>query len=85
MVRATAKELVSQANELKRKLDQVSCGNELRMLSRELEQYQQDNSETLVALTQLEIEVKRLQRAAAERVITEGHTINSAFHQVSSR
>ena len=77
-VRAIGKELVSQANELKRKLDQVSCGNELQML-------RGNWTNTLVALTQLEIEVVRLQRAAAERVITEGHTINSAFHQVSSR
>ena len=47
------------------------------MLSRELEQYRQDNSETLVALTQSEIEVKRLQCAAAERVTVYNHGLKS--------
>eukprot|EP00931_Biecheleriopsis_adriatica_P021031 TRINITY_DN1387_c0_g1_i1.p1 TRINITY_DN1387_c0_g1~~TRINITY_DN1387_c0_g1_i1.p1 ORF type:complete len:265 (-),score=74.67 TRINITY_DN1387_c0_g1_i1:109-846(-) len=51
----------------KRKLDQVSCGNDLRKLSRELEQYQQDNAEVESAVRELEREVKRLREAAAER------------------
>merc|ERR1739845_61352 len=34
----------------KRKLDQISCGNELRRLNNELEQYVQDNAETGKAL-----------------------------------
>ena len=51
----------------KRKLDQVSCGNELRKLNRELEQYQQDNSETLIGLQQLESDVARLKRLCVER------------------
>merc|ERR1712060_540122 len=51
----------------KRKLDQVSCGNELRKLNRELEQYQQDNTDTLGGLRRLEAEVERLKQAAVER------------------
>merc|ERR1719444_336147 len=48
----------------KRKLDQVSCGNELRKLSRELEQYQQDNGQVVAALHTIEAEVNRLRQAA---------------------
>lgn len=51
----------------KRKLDQISCGNELRKLTYELEQYQQDNVNVEQALQGLEAEVERLQQAAAER------------------
>lgn len=51
----------------KRKLDQISCGNELRKLVRELEQYQQDNREVESGLTDLDEEVSRLKRFAVER------------------
>merc|ERR1712151_732031 len=51
----------------KRKLDQVSCGNELRKLSRELEQYQQDNVSVISGLQEMEMEVQRLKRACLER------------------
>jgi len=51
----------------KRKLDQVSCGNELRKLTRELQQYQQDNMSVIGGLQELEVEVQRLKRACAER------------------
>lgn len=51
----------------KRKLDQISCGNELRKLNNEYEQYVQDNAETTRALWSLEAEVDRLHRTALER------------------
>eukprot|EP00440_Ansanella_granifera_P061513 gb/GFBE01066690.1/.p1 GENE.gb/GFBE01066690.1/~~gb/GFBE01066690.1/.p1 ORF type:complete len:248 (+),score=83.93 gb/GFBE01066690.1/:1-744(+) len=51
----------------KRKLDQVSCGNDLRKLTRELEQYQHDNNDVEKAVRELEMEVKRLREAAKER------------------
>jgi len=57
----------------KRKLDQVSCGNELRKLQRELEQYHQDNTEAQKGVQEMEGEIKRLREACAERgvVITD--------------
>merc|ERR1712187_494000 len=51
----------------KRKFDQVSCGNELRRLALELEQYQRDNSEVEQALHVLSEQVSRLKDAAKER------------------
>lgn len=51
----------------KRKLDQVSCGNELRRLALELEQWQRDNAEVELALHGVEANVSRLKRAAKER------------------
>jgi len=51
----------------KRKLEQISCGNELRKLSYELEQYQLDNLEVEKGLHTLEAEVQRLRQAALER------------------
>eukprot|EP00927_Polykrikos_kofoidii_P027332 TRINITY_DN24086_c0_g1_i5.p1 TRINITY_DN24086_c0_g1~~TRINITY_DN24086_c0_g1_i5.p1 ORF type:complete len:234 (+),score=52.51 TRINITY_DN24086_c0_g1_i5:83-784(+) len=51
----------------KRKLDQVSCGNELRKLTLELEQYQRDNVEVEQGLRNLDGEIQRLRRAAQER------------------
>jgi len=53
----------------KRKLDQVSCGNELRKLTREMEQYTHDNAEVESGLVELEEEVHRLKRFARERGI----------------
>lgn len=54
----------------KRKLDQISCGNELRKLNNELEQYVQDNAVVTGALWNLEGEVDRLRRTAQERGLT---------------
>jgi len=51
----------------KRKLDQVSCGNELRKLSIEFDQYQRDNIEVQNALYGVEAEVQRLKAIAKER------------------
>eukprot|EP00929_Paragymnodinium_shiwhaense_P047316 TRINITY_DN2399_c0_g1_i1.p2 TRINITY_DN2399_c0_g1~~TRINITY_DN2399_c0_g1_i1.p2 ORF type:complete len:241 (-),score=79.04 TRINITY_DN2399_c0_g1_i1:82-804(-) len=51
----------------KRKLDQVSCGNELRKLALELEQYQRDNMSVEQALVGVEDEVQRLKRIATDR------------------
>jgi len=76
LVRKTESILGNEANGLraareevnkKRKLDQISCGNELRKLNNELEQYVQDNGETVRALWTLEAEVDRLHRTAVER------------------
>merc|ERR1711988_919171 len=76
LVRSTERILGNEANGLraareevnkKRKLDQISCGNELRKLNNELEQYVQDNGETVRALWTLEAEVDRLHRTALER------------------
>merc|ERR1712190_508227 len=76
MSRASERAIATQTAQLrsnreavnkKRKLAQVSCGNELRKLSRELEQYQQDNVDTLAGLQKLEHEVERLKRACRER------------------
>lgn len=76
LVRATERIIGNETNGLrttreevnkKRKLDQISCGNELRKLNNELEQYVQDNSETVRALWGLEGEVDRLHRMALER------------------
>lgn len=50
-----------------RKLDQMSCGNELRKLNLELEQFTRDNNETDAAVWELEAKVKRLRAAAVER------------------
>merc|ERR1712048_1515000 len=51
----------------KRKLDQVSCGNELRRLALELEQYQRDNAEVEQALHVVSEQVLRLKEQAKER------------------
>jgi len=51
----------------KRKLDQVSTGNDLRNLSRESEQYLDENGTTELALKELEVEVQRLQENCHER------------------
>lgn len=51
----------------KRKLDQVSTGNDLRNLVLESEQYIDDNGRTEVALKELEMEVERLQENCIER------------------
>lgn len=76
LVRATERILGNEANGLraareevnkKRKLDQISCGNELRKLNNELEQYSQDNAHVVGALWGMETEVDRLRRLAVER------------------
>lgn len=81
LVRASERVLANEANGLraareevnkKRKLDQISCGNELRKLNNELESYVQDNAETGRALHGLEAEVARLHRTAAERGLQVG-------------
>lgn len=82
LVRKTERILGTEANGLraareevnkKRKLDQISCGNELRKLNNELEQYVQDNAETVRALWGMEAEVDRLHRTAKDRGLkTEG-------------
>jgi len=64
----------------KRKLDQVTCGNELRKLARELEQYQQDNRETGRAVQRLDAEVRRLVDAARERGVEIGGLAAEAGH-----
>lgn len=78
IVRAAEKILGNETNNLralreevnkKRKLDQISCGNELRRLNNELEQYTQDNAETGKGLRALEAEVDRLRRSCRERGI----------------
>lgn len=51
----------------KRKLDQISCGNELRKLGYELEQFTQDNYSVEIAVRQMESEVKRLRAVCKER------------------
>lgn len=76
LVRGTERILSNEANGLratreevnkKRKLDQISCGNELRKLNNELDQYAQDNTQIGGALWNLEAEVDRLRRTAQER------------------
>merc|ERR1712217_981359 len=76
MSRATERTVTTEAQALrssreavnkKRKLDQVSCGNEMRKLTRELEQYQQDNVSVISGLQEMEMEVQRLKRACLER------------------
>jgi len=76
VVRGAERLLNNEATELrasreevnkKRKLDQVSCGNDMRKLMRELEQYQQDNESVQAAVQELELDVKRLRQAAADR------------------
>lgn len=76
IVRAAEKILGNETNSLralreevnkKRKLDQISCGNELRRLNNELEQYVQDNAETGKGLRILEAEVQHLRRICRER------------------
>merc|ERR1712106_1023124 len=76
LVRKTEKILGNEANGLrttreevnkKRKLDQISCGNELRKLNNELDQYAQDNAETVRGMWALEGQVDRLYRTALER------------------
>jgi len=82
IVRATERILGNEANGLraareevnkKRKLDQISCGNELRKLNNELEQYAQDNAETVRGVWTLEGEVDRLLRTAKERGLKVEH------------
>merc|ERR1719277_639922 len=51
----------------KRKLDQISCGNELRKLGYELEQYVQDNYTVEIAVREMEIQVRRLRETCKER------------------
>eukprot|EP00933_Yihiella_yeosuensis_P017206 TRINITY_DN1443_c1_g1_i2.p1 TRINITY_DN1443_c1_g1~~TRINITY_DN1443_c1_g1_i2.p1 ORF type:complete len:241 (+),score=66.59 TRINITY_DN1443_c1_g1_i2:110-832(+) len=76
VIRGAEKVLTDEATNLrglreevnkKRKLDQVSCGNELRKLTRELEQYSQDNDSVQAAVQDMELQVKRLREAAADR------------------
>eukprot|EP00490_Sorites_sp_Unknown_P010224 CAMPEP_0114642812 /NCGR_PEP_ID=MMETSP0191-20121206/3030_1 /TAXON_ID=126664 /ORGANISM="Sorites sp." /LENGTH=240 /DNA_ID=CAMNT_0001855025 /DNA_START=55 /DNA_END=777 /DNA_ORIENTATION=- len=76
LIRGAEKVLGKEATEIrasreevnkKRKLDQVSCGNDLRKLMRELEQYQQDNSQVEQAVRGLESDLKRLRDFAVER------------------
>ena len=76
LIRGAERVLNNEATELraareevnkKRKLDQVSCGNDLRKLTREFEQYQQDNSDVDRAVRDLELEIQRLREAAKER------------------
>lgn len=76
LIRGAEKVLGKEATEIrasreevnkKRKLDQVSCGNDLRKLMRELEQYQQDNSQVEQAVRGLESDLKRLRDFAIER------------------
>eukprot|EP00747_Dinoflagellata_sp_TGD_P162852 gnl/TRDRNA2_/TRDRNA2_180932_c0_seq1.p1 gnl/TRDRNA2_/TRDRNA2_180932_c0~~gnl/TRDRNA2_/TRDRNA2_180932_c0_seq1.p1 ORF type:complete len:323 (+),score=100.49 gnl/TRDRNA2_/TRDRNA2_180932_c0_seq1:47-970(+) len=61
----TAREEVNK----KRKLDQISCGNEIRKLQHELEQYMQDNIEVEQGLRKQEAEVMRLKENCIERGI----------------
>lgn len=51
----------------KRKLDQISCGNDLRNLAREYEQYSENNGHVLLAVSHLETEVALLKRQCMER------------------
>lgn len=51
----------------KRKLDQVSCGNELRKLALELEQYQRDNVQVQFGVSEMEAEVQQLKRTCLDR------------------
>jgi pre-mRNA-splicing factor SPF27 len=51
----------------KRKLEQVSCGNELRKLTMELEQYTADNAQTEKAVWALEQDIRRLKQACYDR------------------
>lgn len=54
----------------KRKLDQISCGNELRKLAIELDQYSQDNTATVKAVQEMEMEVKRLKQVCMDRGVS---------------
>lgn len=54
----------------RRKLDQISCGNELRKSGRELEEFMQDNHQVGQGLQTLEVEVMRLRNACADRGVT---------------
>jgi len=70
--RAISEEVAGLRNERdginkKRKLDQVSTGNDLRNLARESEQYLDENGKTELALKELEMEVQRLQENCIER------------------
>lgn len=78
VIRGAERVLANEAGDLrahreevnkKRKLDQVECGNNIRKLTRELEQYQQDNVQVQNAVRELEVEVKRLRTAASDRGI----------------
>mmetsp|Transcript_2462 Transcript_2462/g.7238 ORF Transcript_2462/g.7238 Transcript_2462/m.7238 type:complete len:278 (-) Transcript_2462:43-876(-) len=51
----------------KRKLEQVSCGNELRKLTMELEQYTADNVQVEKAVWALEEDIRRLKQACRDR------------------
>lgn len=76
VVRASERVLATEAAGLratreevnkKRKLDHVSCGNELRRLAHELERYRQDNAEVERGLAVVDAEVQRLRQAAVDR------------------
>lgn len=76
LVRSTERVLTNEATELrngreevnkKRKLDQISCGNELRKLTYELEQYQRDNAEAEKAVRELEAQVSFMREQCLER------------------
>lgn len=76
VVRVTERAVATEAGRLrsereevnkKRKLDQISCGNELRRLAHELDRYRQDNAEVERGLVGVEAEVARLRQAAVDR------------------
>mmetsp|Transcript_3273 Transcript_3273/g.9511 ORF Transcript_3273/g.9511 Transcript_3273/m.9511 type:complete len:255 (-) Transcript_3273:54-818(-) len=78
VVRATEGILAKEAAELrasreevnkKRKLEHVSCGNELRRLANELDRYRTDNMEVERGLMTLEVEVQHLRTLAIDRGI----------------
>merc|ERR1712232_1475023 len=64
---ATAMRAAREEVNKKRKLAQVSCGNEIRKLTLELEQWQRDNAEVLQALHCVEESVQRQKMAAFDR------------------
>jgi len=76
VIRATEGILAKETSELratreevnkKRKLDHVTCGNELRRLALELDQYRVDNQVAEEGLVAMEREVRRLRACAEER------------------
>lgn len=66
---ADVKKLQEEREEVnkRRKLDQISCGNELRRLAIEYEQYINDNALVEEGLKDMEEVVQRLKETAAER------------------
>lgn len=68
-ISADVKKLQDEREEVnkKRKLDQISCGNELRRLAIEYEQYMNDNALVEEGLKDLDDKVQRLKETAAER------------------